>query len=141
MIGVLLLSGSVGAEQWYDIGKSSNGLLQLFIDLDTIQPVKGYPYLSAVVQPTYLKGHELRKTGNYYSKQQWYISCDDNSYFVKAYIYYGFKGEILDSWQHKYSISKHDLDYAFPNTMADGVIKTACTLIPDFDEFKKQFKK
>lgn len=156
MIGALLLSGSVVAENWYDIGKSSTGLSQFFIDLDTIQSVREYPYLSVVVQPTYLKGHELRKKGIYYNKEQWYISCDDNSSFVRAYILYGLKDEVLDSWQHKYSINKHDFQYAFPNTMADAVIKSACSyyktgypfstfqppeLKPNFEEFKKQFEK
>lgn len=121
-----LMTGVVLAENWLETGKSNDNLLQFFIDLDTVQGVKGYPYISAVVQQTYLKGHVVRKKGLYYSKQQWYISCDDNSYFRKAYIDYGMKNEVLHSWQYQFTVSKNDLKYAFPNTMADGVVKSVC---------------
>lgn len=129
----LLVSGGAWAENWYDTGKSQDGTLQYFVDLDTIKKAKvrvlsagDREFLTVVSQPTYLKGNELRKKGSYYQKNQLYISCDDNSYYINAYIVYGNKHEVIESWQNERHISINDFKYAFPNTMIDGVIKTAC---------------
>ena len=63
----------------------------------------------------------------YYSKNQWFISCENQTYFINARIDYGFKDEVLNSWQsNNRALSESDFSYAFPETVGGYNIEQAC---------------
>ncbi len=145
LISLLLLPIASNAVNWIDLGKTNDKQLQVFLDYDSVkrqdirvlgsssswrstnEPLK---YISAVFQATYINSNPLRKKGFYYSKQQWFISCEDQTYFINARIDYGFKDEVLDSWQSpKRVLSESDFSYAFPETIGGSNIENACASI------------
>ena len=102
---------AANAVEWIDLGKSKDKQLQTFLDYDSVkrQELTVYgggssfrgskeksKYISAILQLTYINNHPLRRKGMYYSKEQWFISCEDGTYFTKARIDYGFKDEVVD---------------------------------------------
>lgn len=145
MFGVALASTSVGAVEWIDLGKSKDKQVQTFLDYDSVKrqditvygggsslrtPEEEPRYISAIFQYTYINNNPFRKKGFYYSKEQWLVSCEDESYFIKARIDYGFKDEVVDSWQaSKKTLFESDFSYAFPETVGGKAIKYACNSI------------
>lgn len=142
LIALLLLPIASNAVEWIDLGKSANKQMQTFIDLDSVKrqnlnvgsnlgrsAVKP-KYISAIFQDTYINNNPLRKKGIYYTKLQWYMSCENQAYYLNAYINYGFKDEVIDSWQAKRSfLSESDFNYVFPETVGGNNIEYACTII------------
>lgn len=142
---LLILPLAASAVEWIDLGKSKDKQLQTFLDYDSVkrQELTVYgggsrfrsstekpEYISATFQLTYINNHPLRKKGMYYSKEQWFISCEDKTYFSKARVDYGFKDEVVDSWQsRKNTLSKADFSYAFPETVGGSAIDQACNSI------------
>lgn len=141
---LLVLPLTANAVKWIDLGKSKDKQLQTFLDYDSIkrQELTVYgsssfrsssekpKYISAVLQLTYINNNPFRKKGMYYSKEQWFVSCEDETYFTKARIAYGFKDEVIDSWQsNKRALSESDFSYAFPETVGGNAIKQACNSI------------
>ena len=137
----LLLPMASNAVEWIDLGKSDDKEVQMFIDFDSIkrQNIRvikdgGFnsyenqsEYISAIFQPTYINNNPIRKQGIYYTKEQWFISCENESYFINADIDYGFKGEVVDSWQsEKGLLSESDFTYAFPETVSGDAVEQAC---------------
>lgn len=157
-----IMAGETWAENWHEVGKNTDGTLQYFVDLDTVKKsnerimlAPSGDFITAVVQATYLKGSKERKKGLYYSKSQYYISCENNTYFLNSGVSFDTKHNPMDTWQNRNTILYKDFDYAFPDSMIDGAIKVACNyyqngfikeaesfvpppLIPNFDEFTKQ---
>lgn len=142
LVALLALPLTANAVQWIDLGKSTDKQLQTFIDFDSVkrQKINGGlnlysstakpQYISAIIQSTYINGNPLRKKGLYYSKSQWFISCEDQTYFVKASIDYGFKDEVVNSWQsNKNLLSASDFTYAFPETVGGNNVEYACSII------------
>ena len=140
----LLLPMASNAVEWIDLGKSDDKEVQMFIDFDSIkrQNIRvikdgGFnsyenqsEYISAIFQPTYINNNPIRKQGIYYTKEQWFISCENESYFINADIDYGFKDEVIGSWQSKKSfLSETDFIYAFPETVGNYSIEQACAII------------
>lgn len=133
------------AVEWIDLGKSKDKQLQTFLDYDSVkrQDITVYGdgsslrtleeesrYISTIFQYTYINNNPFRKKGVYYSKEQWIISCEDESYFIKARIDYGFKDEVVNSWQsNKRALFESDFSYAFPETVAGNAIGQACNAI------------
>lgn len=133
------------AVEWIDLGKSKDKQVQTFLDYDSVkrQDITVYggvgrlakseekpKHISAIFQYTYINDNPFRKRGLYYSKEQWLVSCEDESYFVKARINYGFKDEVADSWQsNKIALFESDFSYAFPETVGGNAIKDACDAI------------
>lgn len=135
---------AANAVDWVDLGKSANKQIQTFLDYDSVkrQSIRVYggssfstakdkpKYISAIFQSTYINNHPLRKKGMYYSKEQWFISCENQTYFINARIDYGFKDEVVDSWQsNKSTLSESDFSYAFPETVGGDAIEQACNSI------------
>lgn len=145
LAALFVLPLTANAVDWVDLGKSSDKEIQNFLDYDSVKrqnitvyggassfrSVKEKPkYISAIFQSTFINKNPLRKKGFYYSKEQWFISCEDQNYFVKARIIYGFKDEVMESWQSpKRALSESDFSYAFPETMAGNNVETACSSI------------
>lgn len=144
LTALLLLPMSSNAVDWIDLGKSKDRQLQTFLDYDSIkrQEITVYgggsfksakekpKYISAIFQSTYINSNPLRKKGMYYSKSQWLISCEDQTYFIKAQIDYGFKDEVVNNWQsNKSLLSESDFSYAFPETVGGNAIEQACNSI------------
>lgn len=133
------------AVDWIDIGKSNDKTLQTFLDYDSVKNTdlrvigdsssysrnpNAPSYINAVFQQTYINSHPSRKKGYYYSKEQWIISCKNETYFIKAYVDYGFKDEVLNSWSSpKVHLSNSDFKYAFPETVASNNLSYACLTI------------
>lgn len=141
LIGLLLIPVASIAVDWVNLGKSENKQVQTFLDYDSVKvrdirvmKSSGWTsytdqpeYISAIIQYTYINSNPLRKKGLYYSKQQWFMSCDDQTYFVNAVINYGFKDEVVDSWQsNKLNLSESDFSYAFPETVGGDAIEQSC---------------
>ena len=106
---VLALSMSANAANWVDLGKSTDKQLQTFIDLDSIRSYTmrssiygNGSYKSAFVQFTYINNNERRKKGEYYSKTLMVEDCNQRSLGSVANITYGFKDQVLDSFENKY---------------------------------------
>ena len=161
--GVILASTAAGAVDWVDLGKTSDKEVQIFLDYDSVKrqnitvyggassfrSAKEKPkYISAIFQSTFINKNPLRKKGFYYSKEQWFISCEDQNYFVKARIVYGFKDEVMESWKSpKGTLSESDFSYAFPETMAGNNVETACASIllkeidstENYEEFRRKY--
>lgn len=142
LAALLILPAASNAVEWVDLGKSTDKQLQTFIDFDSVKrqnlnigsslyrSTAKPKYISAVFQSTYINTNPLRKKGMYYSKSQWLISCEDQTYFIKARIDYGFKDEVVDSWQsNKSLLSESDFTYAFPETVGGNSIEFACAII------------
>ena len=152
LVTLLTLPLAANAVDWVDLGKSNDKQLQVFLDYDSVkrQDIKVYggisslrtanqkpKYISAVFQSTYINNNPLRKKGRYYSKEQWFISCEDQTYYINAGIEYGFKDEVIDSWRaSNRSLSDTDFKYAFPETVGGNNIEEACSsiLLKEFDE-------
>lgn len=135
---------AANAVEWIDLGKSKDKQLQTFLDYDSVkrQELTVYggssfksskekpKYISAILQLTYINNNPLRKKGMYYSKEKWFVSCEDETYFTKARIDYGFKDEVVDSWQsNKRALAESDFSYAFPETVGGNAITQACNSI------------
>ncbi len=144
LIFLLFLPVASSAVNWIDLGKTNDKQFQNFLDYDSVkrQDVKVFgnssswqftnklKYISAVFQATYINDNPLRKKGFYYSKQQWFISCEDQTFFMNAKIDYGFKNEVVNSWQSKKKgLSESDFSYAFPETAGGDAIEQACAAI------------
>lgn len=124
------LSMPASAVNWVDLGKSTDRNLQMFIDIDSIRPYKmnSYSrdeYVSAFVQHTFINNHELRKKGQYYTKYLMVADCNKKSLGNAAGISYGFKDEVVDSYQDKY-FTAAKLDIVFPETMGEPVLEYMC---------------
>ena len=133
LAALLLLPTLSYAADWLDLGKSSDKRLQLFIDLDSVKRsnvrVIGdhTDYIQAVVQITYINNHPRRKQGIYYTNHQDIISCTNETIFNKAYIAYGFKDEVIDSWNSPKSVlSSSDFKYQFPETTGSAAVVAVC---------------
>lgn len=141
---LLALPMTSNAVDWIDLGKSKDNNIQSFLDYDSVKrkdirviKSSGFTsyedqpkYISAVFQSTYINKNPLRKKGFYYSKQQWFISCEEQTYFVDAHVIYGFKDEVMESWKSpKGTLSESDFSYAFPETMGSNNIEQACNSI------------
>ncbi len=125
-----ILSVSASAANWVDLGKSKDKELQLFIDIDSIKPYKinSYSrdnYVSAFVQNTYINNHQFRKKGLYYAKVLKVADCNTGSLGEVAGINYGFKNEIIDSYQDKY-FTASKLNIVFPETMGEAILEYMC---------------
>ena len=123
-LGVLSVSAS--AANWVDLGKSQDKKLQVFIDTHSVKPYKinSYSldsYVSAFVQNTYINNHEFRKKGLYYTKVLKVADCNKGSLGDVANINYGFKDEIIDSYQDKY-FTASKLNIVFPETMGEAIL-------------------
>lgn len=123
-------SVSVNAANWIDLGKSIDKNLQIFIDVDSIKPYKinSYSrdeYVSAFVQHTYINNHPYRKTGKYYSKILTVADCNNRSTGNVALIEYGFKDEVLNSYQDK-RFTTSNMNIIFPDTMGESVLEMMC---------------
>ncbi len=126
-------SVSVSAANWLDLGKSNDNNTQTFLDLDSIKKYNqrvllssnNENYNSAFVQFTYINNHENRKEGWYYSKNFVIANCIDESFYTPSVIIYGFKDEVIDSYQDK-NFTKLDFNVAFPETVAESIIKAIC---------------
>lgn len=145
LIALLILPITSNAVDWVDLGKPSDKEVQNFLDYDSVkrQDIRVYEggsnfrstkekpkYISAIIQSTYINKNPLRKKGLYYSKQQWFISCEDQNYFINARIDYGFKDEVISSWQSpKRGLLESDFSYAFPETVGGYNIEQACNSI------------
>lgn len=145
LTALLILPLAANAVDWVDLGKTADKEVQIFLDYDSVkrQNITVYggassfrgakekpKYISAIFQSTYINRNPLRKKGFYYSKEQWFISCEDQNYFVKARIVYGFKDEVMESWKSpKGTLSESDFSYAFPETLAGNNVETACAAI------------
>ena len=133
LISVLLggvFSVSASAANWVDLGKSEDKKLQIFIDNDSIKPYKmnSYSqdsYVSAFVQNTYINNHEFRKKGLYYTKVLKVADCNKGSLGEVASINYGFKDEIIDSYQDK-CFAPSKLNIVFPETMGEAILEYMC---------------
>lgn len=126
--GVFSLSAS--AANWVDLGKSTDKQLQTFLDSDSIKPYKinSYSrddYVSAFVQYTYINNNELRKKGQYYSKVLMVADCNKRALGSAASINYGFKDEVVGSYQDKL-FSASSLNIVFPETVAEGILDYMC---------------
>lgn len=162
LAALLALPLAANAVEWMDLGKSENKEIQNFLDYDSVKrqelnvygggsfraKEKKSKYISAVFQSTYINKNPLRKKGFYYSKQQWFISCEDQTYFVNAHIIYGFKDEVMESWKSpKGMLSESDFSYAFPETMGGNNIEQACNSIllkeldstENYEEFRRKY--
>lgn len=144
LIALLILPITSNAVDWIDLGKSEDKQGQSFLDYDSVKrqnirvvgsssfnsPRDKPEYISAIFQATYINNNPLRKKGLYYSKQQWFISCEDQTYFINARIDYGFKDEVISSWQSpKIGLLESDFSYAFPETVGGDNIANACASI------------
>lgn len=58
--------------------------------------------------------------------QQWYVSCPNQSYFINASVDYDNKGKVINSWQSSRIPPISEFRYAFPKTIASGVLNQAC---------------
>lgn len=155
-----LIIQSASAADWELVSGSDD--IKFYLDKSSIKKSNirvvgnnGESYISAFVQPTYLKNHKLRqKTGAYYSKEQWIISCEDNSFFTNLSVDYNLKDKVIDSWHSRISIlSKSDFNPAIPDTVGEGVVSAACNyyrtgdffgvrppLSRDWEEFKNSIE-
>ena len=145
LVTFLLLPVVTNAVDWIDLGKSNDKQLQVYMDYDSIKysdirvignesswrSSSSTPdYISTVFQFTYINSNPLRKQGIYYTKQQWIISCKNETYFSKADIDYGFKDEVISSSSSPKSIlTTSDFKYAFPETIASNNVSAACSYI------------
>lgn len=144
LAALFILPTISNAVEWIDLGKSKDNSFQNFLDYDSVKrqdiqvmksggftSKKSQPeYISAVFQATYINNNPLRKKGIYYSKQQWFISCEKQTFYPNAWIDYGFKDEVIDSWQSKKSLLlESDFNYAFPDTVGGDAIEQACASI------------
>jgi len=133
LITVLLggvFSLSANAANWVDLGKSEDKKLQTFIDSDSLKPYKinSYSrdtYVSAFVQTTYINNHELRKKGQYYSKVLTVADCNKRALGNVASITYGFKDEVISSYQDKY-FTESKLNIVFPETVGETILEYMC---------------
>lgn len=144
LVLLTLLPIASSAADWVNLGKSSDKQLQVFLDYSSVKridiPVFGSnsEYISAVFQMTYINNNPLRKKEVYYSKQQWFMSCEDNTYFLNAYVDYGFKDEVVDRDQSsKNTLFRSDFSYAFPETIADSNIDEACAVLQFTDAIER----
>lgn len=145
LVILLFLPALSNAVDWIDLGKSNDKQLQVYMDSDSIkysnvrvignssrwQSTTSTPeYISAVFQFTYINNNPMRKKGMYYTKQQWIISCENETYFAKSEVDYGFKDELISSSRSPKSIlSSGDFEYAFPETVASNNTSAACSYI------------
>ena len=125
-----IISVSANAANWVDLGKSNDKKLQTFIDYDSIKPYKinSYSrdsYVSAFVQNTYINNHERREKGEYYSKVLTVADCNKRALGSVASITYGFKDEVISSYQDKYfTTSKFNI--VFPETVGETILESMC---------------
>lgn len=144
LTALFILPLAANAVDWVDLGKSSDNNFQNFLDYDSVKrqdiqvmktggftPYENQPkYISAIFQTTYINDNPLRKTGMYYSKQQWFISCEKQTFYINAWIDYGFKNEVVNSGQPKKNfLLESDFNYAFPDTAGGDAIEQACNSI------------
>ena len=125
-----ILSVSANAANWVDLGKSDDKNIQTFIDSDSIKPYKinSYSrdsYVSAFVQSTYINNNELRKKGQYYTKILMVADCNKRTIGNAAYINYGFKNEVIYSYQDRY-FTESKLNIVFPETVGEGILEYMC---------------
>lgn len=125
-----IISVSASAVNWVDLGKSNDKQFQTFIDSDSIKPYKinSYSrdtYVSAFVQSTYINNHELRKKGQYYSKVLTVADCNKRALGSVANIMYGFKDEVISSYQDKY-FTDSKLNIVFPETVGETILEYMC---------------
>ena len=130
IICVGILSVSASAANWVDLGKSNDKKVQTFIDSDSVKPYKinSYSrdnYVSAFVQSTYINNHELRKKGQYYSKILMVADCNKGALGSVANITYGFKDEVISSYQDKY-FTESKLNMVFPETIGESILEYMC---------------
>lgn len=125
-----LFTLSANAVNWFDLGQSSDKQVQTFIDNDSIKPYKINTYtndnhVSAFVQSTYINNNKLRKTGLYYTKYFMVADCNKRSLGSTAYISYGFKDEVIDSYQDKY-FTASKMNIVFPETVGESILEYMC---------------
>lgn len=129
-LAVLLLSGLMAtssmATNWMSVGKGVNGKTEIYLDTDSVQKYK-QSYISAFFQYTYLKGHEVRNKGWYYSKDYIIINCANQSMTNMSGIVYGFKDEVVDGYNSRYFLSS-DMEITFPETLGRAMVDHACAV-------------
>ena len=126
----MLIAIPTTASEWIDVGTSSDKLNSYYIDKDSIQEktLDGNSVLSAFIQVTYLKKHPNRiKTGIYYSKQHWYISCDNRSFIIDGWIDYNTRDIVIDSVRNPINYSYRDWHIVYPDTIGESIINTVCS--------------
>lgn len=134
-----MVSVSASAANWFDLGKSIDNNLQTYIDVDSLQPYsKRIPlqssssrYASGFVQQTYINNHEFRNKGWYYSKDFYIVDCANNTYLSPSYITYGFKNQVVNSYQNKH-FTANDFDMAFPETVGGAIVDIMCDYVDAF---------
>lgn len=129
---VFALSMSANAANWIDLGKSGNNNVQTFIDISSIRPytMRGSlygsgNYKSAFIQYTYINNNERRKKGEYYTKVLTVADCNQRSVGTVAMITYGFKDQVLDSFENKY-FSSSSMNTMFPETVGETILEYMC---------------
>lgn len=122
-----LLSVSASAAEWIDLGKSGDNNTQIFLDIDSVKPYKlrNRDYASGFVQFTYINKHEKRKDGWYYSKVFTVADCENKSLGSVAMISYGFKNEVVYSYENKY-FNASDMSLVFPETQGETILDMLC---------------
>lgn len=67
---------------------------------------------------------------------QWYASCQNQSYFIKDIVFYNKDKKAVNSSHEDRIPPLSAFEYAFPETVASGLIDVACSY-----QYPKEFKK
>lgn len=131
------------AVDWYEVATNSDESMTVYVDLDSVAEtrINGSNYLMLVTKYDFAKSHKLfKEQGIVTRKTQDYISCRNQSYFVKSSVSYDKQNKILDSYKSPIFPLEQNFDYAFPETIMSGVIDIGCGFYYP-NEYAKRMRK
>lgn len=148
-LSVLLAGGALAvsahAVNWSKVSESPNGTI-FSLDLSSIESSdiniideksaenitvsirRAYPAQKPVDPKSEAKEAKVNKdTVIHHSDQQLLISCEDASYYKRAYVDYGADGKVIKSWQsEKPILTSKDFTVTSPKTVSRKLVEQAC---------------
>ena len=121
---------NANASNWMEIAVSSDNNTKIYLDIDSVKPYTKYvssdgDYVSGFAQHTYINNHELREDGFYYTKFFYIVDCKNSTFYTPSSITYGFKDEVVDSYDRGYVLS-NSFKMAFPDTLGESIVTNMC---------------
>jgi hypothetical protein len=125
------------AANWSTVAESQTGSI-FSVDLDSIErsdinvlDEKRVDNITVSIRRAYPASksttNDSKESGIHHSDQQWLISCKDDSYYRRAYVYYTADNKVIKSWQSdKPILTSKDFKITSPKTISRMLIEQTC---------------
>ncbi|HSP86444.1 MAG TPA: hypothetical protein VLN09_12040 [Psychrobacter sp.] len=125
------------AANWSTVAESQTGSI-FSVDLDSIErsdinvlDEKRVDNITVSIRRAYPASKsttsDSKEGGIHHSDQQWLISCKDDSYYRRAYVYYTADNKVIKSWQSdKPILTSKDFKITSPKTISRMLIEQTC---------------